>query len=334
MQINSEQLITQLDNFYKLYFIYGDEVLLVNQTLDIIYAKLAIDGFNNKLNFHIDIRFNFIKLNDELVANDLFANKKILHLRLDSLNYKITNAIINLIANIKNNVIIIISTGKLTSVQQKSKWLSHINQDGLIIKHVKIYPQNMKNWVTRQMKKIGLKDNNEIAEIVANFNQANLLGANNELQKLYFSFKDSNIDIEKYNIQIKQQSIYDIYNLIDSALKADITSVINIYHNMNIDLNYLVNSLYIQIKQLIAISLKLKKQKTLAVAMQECYVWQNKTTMISQTIKRHSYTHLQKLLLLLGKIDRSIKGRDSIDAHDFLLKLLLLLAGKNNGLNY
>jgi DNA polymerase-3 subunit delta len=46
-------------------------------------------------------------------------------------------------------------------------------------------------------------------------------------------------------------------------------------------------------------------------------------------LKRHPYQQLQKMLLLLGRIDRAIKGMDNLAVVDALRSLLLNLAGKN-----
>ena len=44
-------------------------------------------------------------------------------------------------------------------------------------------------------------------------------------------------------------------------------------------------------------------------------------------------TQLQKLLLALGRIDRSLKGMDNLNVYDELQGVVVSLSGKNNGLN-
>ena len=50
-------------------------------------------------------------------------------------------------------------------------------------------------------------------------------------------------------------------------------------------------------------------------------------------LKKHSYQKLQKLLLKLGRIDRSLKGMDNLDVYDELQNVVISLSGKSNGLN-
>jgi DNA polymerase-3 subunit delta len=43
----------------------------------------------------------------------------------------------------------------------------------------------------------------------------------------------------------------------------------------------------------------------------------------------HSYQKLQKLLLTLGRIDRSVKGMDNLNVYDELRSVVITLSGKN-----
>lgn len=50
--------------------------------------------------------------------------------------------------------------------------------------------------------------------------------------------------------------------------------------------------------------------------------------LISNALKKHSYQQLQKLLLSLGRIDRSLKGMDNLNVYDELQSVLITLSGK------
>jgi len=58
-------------------------------------------------------------------------------------------------------------------------------------------------------------------------------------------------------------------------------------------------------------------------------IWNKRKPVMTNILKRYPYQRLQKLLLSLGRIDRSIKGMDNLNVVDELHTLLLNLAGKN-----
>jgi DNA polymerase-3 subunit delta len=326
MLINSTQFKSNTE-ITNLYLLFGVENLLISQSSDAVLKNLGERGFENKQVFDIDARFNFSNLKDELVAGDLFATKKIIQLNISSLGVKITKELNEISQNIKDGVVLLMILGKLTPAQQKSKWLTLIKNNGLVIEHKEIYPNQMLGWTTSQMQNMGLSKNTEVAKIISENNEGNLLNAFNELQKLQFIFKNGEINTKEFIKQSRQQSVYSPYSLIDNALLGNITNVNKIYKILKIDNNYLCSLLYVQIKQLIDIHLKIKQKITIDNALRECGIWSSKINLIKTALNKHPYPILQKLLLRIGRIERSIKGRDSKNPEQELFKILMELAG-------
>jgi DNA polymerase-3 subunit delta len=90
----------------------------------------------------------------------------------------------------------------------------------------------------------------------------------------------------------------------------------------------LSNSLYREINTIINMSIELQQVKQVDSVLQSHRVWNKRKPIVTSILKRHSYQRLQKLLLSLGRIDRSIKGMDNLNVIDELRTLLLNLAGK------
>lgn len=317
----------------NLYTLFGEERLLVIQSLDTILSNLKHQGFENKLVFDIETRFDFSVLKSEMIAGDLFASKKIIQLNFNSLLVKNTKEIANIIASIKDGVVVIMVFAKLTNAQQKSKWFNECNTCGLVVNHKEIYANQLGKWVVSQMQNIGLSENTEVAEIIAQNNQGNLLSAFNEIQKLKFIYGSETIDTQEFIKQNTQHSLYSPYSLIDNAMLGNVDKVVDIYNTLKIDSNYLCSLLNMQIKQLIDIHLQLKQKITIATALKNCGVWSSKQSLVHAALKRHSYPILQKILLQIGRTERSIKGRDNKNPQQELLSILLHIAGIKNGLN-
>jgi DNA polymerase-3 subunit delta len=316
----------------NLYLLFGAEELLISQSKDKILKNLKNSGFENKYIFDIDAKFNFTELNNELVAGDLFSTKKIIQLNITSFGVKITKELTEIVENIKQGVVVLIIAGKLTPAQQKTKWFSSINSQGLVINHKEIYPNQMQNFVILQMEKIGLIKNLEVAKIIAENNEGNLLNAFNEIQKLKFMFGSGEIDTNKFIEQSRQQSIYSPYALIDSAMLGNTNNVIKIYKVLKMDSNYLCSLLYGNVKQLIDIHLKIKQKVSLDNALSEVGVWSSKKSLFNSALKRHSYPVLQKILLKIGRVERSNKGMDNKNPNQELLTILLELSGVKVGI--
>ena len=124
--------------------------------------------------------------------------------------------------------------------------------------------------------------------------------------------------------------------MIDSALRGDTDKVNKVFNSLVDDSTppvILVSSLYREIKNLVNMSIELKTNQTIESILNNHRVWQKRKPLISNALKKHSYQKLQKLLLRLGRIDRSLKGMDNLDVYDELQNVVIALSGKNNGLN-
>jgi DNA polymerase-3 subunit delta len=332
MVIDSLQLGDNLHT-HNLYFLFGNEPLLITQSTDSILNALQRQGYSTKVVFDIDARFNFSNLNNELVAGDLFSSKKIIRLNVSSFSAKITTQLEAITSDIKEGVALLIVANTLPPAQQKSAWFKSIIDNGVVVNHKEIYPNQMQQWVLAQMQNLGLKKNPQVAEIIARNNESNVLSAFNELQKLKFIFANNEINTQEFIQQNKQNSMYRPYHLIDTALLGNSQKVMEMFKVLKMDNNYLCSLLITQVKQLIAIHLQLKQNITLATAFKNCGVWSSKEKVVNIALKKHSYPILQKILLRLGRVDRSIKGLDTQDPQQELLTILLAIAGVKHGLH-
>ena len=230
----------------------------------------------------------------------------------------------------------IISTGKLDKAQQKSKWFKALDNNGVIIQHWEVQSDQLVGWIIKHMSQLGLSSSNEIANSIAYCTEGNLLATMQEIQKLQIAYPDGNINLDEYLSQIDQQSQYTVFGMIDAALKGDTEKVNKIFSSLVDDSTppvILISSLYREIKSLVTMSIELKTNQTIDTILNNHRVWQKRKPLISIALKKHSYQQLQKLLLALGRIDRSVKGMDNLNVYDELQAVVITLSGKNSGLN-
>jgi DNA polymerase-3 subunit delta len=182
------------------------------------------------------------------------------------------------------------------------------------------------------MESAGLQSNKEVAQSIAFYTEGNLLASMQEIQKLKMAYPDGEINTQDFLEQAQEQSKYTIYGLIDAALFGDAPQVNKIYNTLLSDAAMpiqLSSSLYREIKNIIDMSIGLHQNNDINAILQSHRVWNKRKPIITNILKRHPYQRLQKILLLLGRIDRSIKGMDNLNVVNELHTLLLNLAGKN-----
>ena len=339
MNIKPEQLQNSLSNqLASTYFAFGAEILLVEQSLSMIKGIARENGFKERFRFDIDGNFSWDSIISLISSPSLFAEKRIIECRLTTgkIGVKGSKALTEILETLPDDILLIISSGKLEMAQQKSKWFKTLDKKGIIIQHWEVQSNQLVGWITRNMSQLGLDSNIEVANAIAYCTEGNLLASMQEIQKLKIAYPDGKINLREYLNQIDQQSQYSVFGMIDSALQGDTDKVNKVFISLIEDSTppvILVSSLYREIKNLVNMSIELKTNQTIESILNNHRVWQKRKPLISNALKKHSYQKLQKLLLRLGRIDRSLKGMDNLDVYDELQNVVIALSGKNNGLN-
>ena len=339
MNIKPEQLQNSLSNqLASTYFAFGAEILLVEQSLSMIKGIARENGFKERFRFDIDGNFSWDSIISLISSPSLFAEKRIIECRLTTgkIGIKGSKALTEILETLPDDILLIISSGKLEMAQQKSKWFKTLDKKGIIIQHWEVQSNQLVGWITRNMSQLGLDSNIEVANAIAYCTEGNLLASMQEIQKLKIAYPDGKINLREYLNQIDQQSQYSVFGMIDSALQGDTDKVNKVFNSLVDDSTppvILVSSLYREIKNLVNMSIELKTNQTIESILNNHRVWQKRKPLISNALKKHSYQKLQKLLLRLGRIDRSLKGMDNLDVYDELQNIAIALSGKNNGLN-
>jgi len=334
MNIKPEQLPNNLQNRLEpVYFIFGSEILLVEQSLTTIKDTAKKQGFNDRIRFDIDGNFSWDIIFSTISSPSLFAENRIIECRLTTgkIGVKGSKSLTELTENLPNDILLIVSSGKLDKAQQKSKWFKALDKKGVTIQHWEVQSEYLVGWINNQMTQLDLKPNNEVANAIAYCTEGNLLASMQEIQKLQIAYPDGHIDVDDYLNQIDQQSHYTVFGIIDAALKGDSIKVNKIFNSLVDDSTppvILISSLYREIKALIVMSIELKQNQQIDVILNNHRVWQKRKPLITNALKVHSYQQLQKLLLALGRIDRSLKGMDNLDVYDELRSILITLSGK------
>ena len=339
MNIKPEQLQNSLSNqLASTYFAFGAEILLVEQSLSMIKGIARENGFKERFRFDIDGNFSWDSIISLISSPSLFAEKRIIECRLTTgkIGVKGSKALTEILETLPDDILLIISSGKLEIAQQKSKWFKTLDKKGIIIQHWEVQSNQLVGWISRNMSQLGLDSNIEVANAIAYCTEGNLLASMQEIQKLKIAYPDGKINLREYLNQIDQQSQYSVFGMIDSALQGDTEKVNKVFNSLVDDSTppiILVSSLYREIKNLVNMSIELKTNQTIESILNNHRVWQKRKPLISNALKKHSYQKLQKLLLRLGRIDRSLKGMDNLDVYDELQNVVIALSGKNNGLN-
>ena len=136
MNIKPEQLNSSVSNqIASTYFAFGAEILLVEQSLSTIKVAARENGFNERFRFDIDGNFSWDSMISLISSPSLFTEKRIIECRLTSgkIGVRGSKALTEIVEALPEDILLIISSGKLEMVQQKSKWFKALDKNGCLL---------------------------------------------------------------------------------------------------------------------------------------------------------------------------------------------------------
>lgn len=335
MTIRLDQLESQLQQGLKpAYIVSGDEPLQVQEACQLIRNAAKAAQYDERETFIADNSFNWHELLNAASAMSLFAAQKLIDLRLPTgkPGTEGSKTLLNYADSIPEGNILLISSPKLDKSAKNSKWfkaLSHISC------HVEVWPieaHQLPKWINQRMRQAGLTPEADAVTLLAEQVDGNLLAASQEIEKLKLLLPvgDSRVSVETIRDSVVDSSRYNVFGLIDNALKGDVQQCLRILaglHEEGIEPLQLIWALSREIRQLSAITYAMQTGQTAEQAMQSQGVWRNRQSMIGRAVSRSSAQKLDELTRQIAFADQLAKGMHQGNLWDHLERITLQLAG-------
>src|SRR5690606_40884507 len=153
------------------YAVSGDEPLLCQEAADAIRNACRQQGFGERQVFNAEANFDWGNLLQAGASLSLFAEKRLLELRLPSgkPGDKGTAALLEYLARPPEDTVLLLSLPKLDGSAQKSKWAKALI-DGPQCQFVQIWPvdaQQLPQWIRQRLAQAGLSASQEAVEMIA-----------------------------------------------------------------------------------------------------------------------------------------------------------------------
>ncbi len=331
-KLRPEQLSAALSkNIAPIYIVTGDEPLLIQETCDAIRAAARKAGFIERDLHHCDSHFEWTQVLASANSMSLFADKKIIELRIPSGKPSDKGKVLQEYAQMpsSDNLLLVI-TDKLDKDVAKTKWFTALEQQGVHIQHWSVTPENLPHWINQRLKQAGLQADGNAVDLLASRIEGNLLAAVQEIEKLKLLAPGNIISMELMASVVADSARYDLFGLSDKALQGDASAAVKTLHGLKAegtDAIAILWALTRDIRSLVQISLTMAQGKNFEMSARQAGVWDKKQPLFKIALNRIKPAQLQQLLRKANGIDKAVKGMRDAEPWDELLDLMLNLAG-------
>ncbi len=332
-QVRPERLATQLkQSLAPVYFIHGDETLLVNECADAVRAAARAAGYSEREVFSVAAGFDWSALAAASDSLSLFAERRILELRLpNGKPGKEGGEFLRAYAQRPaEDTLLLILAGKLEPAARRSKWVQALEQAGVSVPVWPVEVAQLPAWIEQRLAARGLRASGEALELIAGRVEGNLLAAAQEVEKLYLLHGPGELDAATAADLVADSARYDVFALVDAALAGDAGHAQRILAGLRGEGVEPVLVLWALAREIRGLTLMARQLKgsSLAQVLQANRVWDKRKPQVGAALRRIRGRRWWGLLQQCAQLDRVIKGRAAGSAWDELLQLTLALAGQ------
>jgi len=332
-KLRPEQLEAKLkQSLAPVYLVFGDEALLAQEACDSIRNAARQQGYSERELYHTDASFDWGELHVAANSLSLFAERKILELRIT--NGKPgkdgSKALLEYLKNPPEDTLLLIVTPKLDGNTQKTKWFKAIDAAGVLVQIWPINAQQLPRWIGQRLTEAGITADSQAIDVLASRVEGNLLAAAQEIEKLKLLLDGNSVDAEKMASVVANSARYDVFGLVDKTLLGDANAAIKTLHGLKsegTDATVVLWALAREIRGLAAIAEAVEQGQNFGWAAKQNGVWEKRQPLAKAAIDRLKPAQFQMLLRKANGIDKAIKGMRRANAWDELMDLVLNLSG-------
>ncbi len=224
MQLKAHDLAGHLKGaLAPVYFITGDETLLVEEAADAILGAARAAGFTERTVLYAESGFSWHEILQEGAAMSLFAQKKIIDLRNPTAKFdKVPSEVLReYCAGPPEDNLLLIRSPRIEGRQKNAAWFKALDQAGVILQIWPIGVHELPRWLTQRLKRAGLNMEPDALTYLAERVEGNLLAAVQEVEKLRLTELPQPITLDALTSVLEDAAHYDVFELLDAVYNGE-----------------------------------------------------------------------------------------------------------------
>lgn len=327
MQITSDDLPRQLaKGLAPLYVVTGDALLLAIEAADSIRNAARTAGYSERETFVAEQHFKWAELRNSAQSLSLFAERKIIDLRIPSGKPGIEGgqALQDYVANMSPDILTLITLPRLDKTGQKSQWFTALERQAVLVTADDIPRNAMPGWIAGRLRRQEQSADKDTLEFLSDRCEGNLLAAFQEIQKLALLFPAGELSFEQVKDAVMDVARYDIFKLSEAMLGGNAERFARILEGLRAEGTATVLVLWAiseDIRTLGKVLQAVQRGGSIDGALREARVWGPRQGLIGSAARRFKFPHVERGMQQAARLDKTIKGLRQGDVWDELLQL-------------
>ena len=315
MICESTSLSKYINKSSNIFFVFGPEIVLKNNSVDLINQFLKEKSFNEK---KIITESDYSKIENTILENasgSLFGSKIIIE--INHLKGKIPKEIVNIfeMQDIKKfNDIALIIKSSIEKINKNTKWVKKLDDLALVVQCNKLKSFEEISWIKNQLTFMNDVDAKEYSNRIKDMYSGNLIAQQNEINILKLTYSENGAN-EKLEFDSAE---FLPYELEDKIIELNTNYALRIAKSIKKNDEHYGPLLVWIMGKIINISVGSHQDK---ISLEKAGVWRNKISNYQNFIKQNPLKKMIPLQKKIYELDMASKGLTGITKDQFWQEL-------------
>jgi DNA polymerase-3 subunit delta len=212
------------------YLIAGEEPLLIEESLDALRSAARAAGFSEREVLHVEAGFDWGRLRAARDALSLFAERRIIELRLPGGKPGAdgARALQEYAEAPATDTLLLVVTGKLDARQRKSAWVRALAGAGVSVYAWPLRAGELPRWLVARLQSRGLQADREAVVELARRAEGNVMAAAQEIDKLLLIHGPGRLTGDGVRAAVTDSARFDVFDLPTAVLAGDRARVLRV----------------------------------------------------------------------------------------------------------
>jgi len=295
------------------YVVAGDEPLLAIEAADAIRTAARAAGYSEREVLHADARFDWSRLTQAATGLSLFAQRRIVELRLPGgkPGKSGAEALREFAQAPPQDLLALISLPRLDRETRGSRWVAALEQAAVWIDVERIERPALPEWIGGRLARNRQRAPREALEFIADRVEGNLLAAHQEIGKLALLYPPGELTLGQVTDAVLNVARYDVYSLVPALLAGDGARSLRLLEGLRVEGEPLPLVLWVvaeELRTLLRAQEAVAAGKPFGSVARELRVWGPREKLMPKALQRLPQATLAALLARCADIDRLSKG--------------------------
>ena len=291
----------------------SDEALLVQEAQDAIRATARAVGYSEREVLQADARFDWSRLAQATQGLSLFAERRIVDLRLPTGKPGLAGAaaLEELAQNLADDTLMMIALPRLDRRARETRWVSALERAGILLEIDSVDRARLPRWIGERLGRQQQSAAEDALVFIAERVEGNLLAAHQEIAKLGLLYPTGELSLAQVADSVLNVARYDVFQLPLAMLAGDAPRVQKTMAGLRAEgeaIPLVLWAITEELRMLIRVKSQVDAGRPFSMAARENRLWGPRERLVERALGRTDVGRLGRAVARAATVDRLAKG--------------------------